>query len=131
MNHMFPFGDNIQMIDLNGVQGLSGSFMHLATLEMEEKTYLALGTVRPVEHGAMVNVVMVQETVDEEGEKKYVPVQNLKELSDIVPRLLQAIAPDAEIDLSAFNSSILEEEDDNADMSPFIFDYSGKDNFLS
>jgi len=128
MANFFQGGLGGEMFDLRDITGMTGSLMHLATLEIEDKTYLALGSVRPFENGAQVSVMIVREKTDEEGKKVYEVVRNYRELADIVPRLMQAVAPEAEFNMPNL-PVIMDDEDDSS--TPFIFDYSGNDEFLS
>lgn len=128
MANFFQGGIGGEMFDLKEIPGMTGSLLHLATLEIEEKTYLALGNVHAFDNGAQVSVMIVREKTDEEGKKVYEVVRNFNELSDVIPRLMQAVAPGAEINMS--NMPVLMDDEDE-DTPPFVFDYSGNDDFVS
>ena len=130
MANFFQSGSKNEPMDLNQLKEATGMLTHLATLETEKQTYMALGDVRPFQNGAQISVLLVKETVDENGEKTYEIVRDLKELHDIVPRIIQAFAPDAEINMS--NMPVIDEEEEMIDEDmPFVFDCSGNDEFVS
>ena len=113
--------------DLKDLQLGQGQLLHLATLEFDEKTYMALGSVTPFENGAQISVMMVREQLDNDGVGHYEIVKDRKEISEIVPRLVEAFAPDAEFHLPEMDPGDFDEEDS----SPFIFDCSGMDEYIS
>ncbi len=128
MASFFQMNENEEYIDLKDLQLGQGQLLHLATLEFDEKTYMALGTVSPFENGAQISVMMVKEQLDSEGRGHYEIVRNLKEISEIVPRLVEAFAPDAELHLPEIDPDEFEDEDK---LTPFVFDCSGTDEFIS
>lgn len=128
MANFFQMNGNEEYVDLKDLQLGQGQLLHLATLEFDEKTYMALGSVSPFENGAQISVMMVREQVDDEGVGHYEIVKDRKEISEIVPRLIEAFAPDAEFHLPEIDPG---EFDDEEESTPFVFDYSGVDEFLS
>ena len=127
MASFFQMNGNEEYVDLKDLQLGQGQLLHLATLEFDEKTYMALGSVTPFENGAQISVMMVREQLDNEGVGHYEIVKDRKEISEIVPRLVEAFAPDAEFHLPEMDPGAFVEEDS----SPFIFDCSGMDEYIS
>ena len=127
MASFFQMNGNEEYVDLKDLQLGQGQLLHLATLEFDEKTYMALGSVTPFENGAQISVMMVREQLDNEGVGHYEIVKDRKEISEIVPRLVEAFAPDAEFHLPEMDPGDFDEEDS----SPFIFDCSGMDEYIS
>ena len=81
MASFFQMNGNEEYVDLKDLQLGQGQLLHLATLEFDEKTYMALGSVTPFENGAQISVMMVREQLDNEGVGHYEIVKDRKEIS--------------------------------------------------
>ena len=69
MADFLRFNNDQEMFELRDAGHLSGSLMHLATLEVEQNTYLALGSIQENELGLMAGIVVVRQMEDELAKK--------------------------------------------------------------
>ena len=130
MANMIQFDGMPEIFEIHDAEGVHGGLFHLATLEFEQFTYLALGAVRENEFGKEGGIVIVRQIIEEDGTKKYAVVHEEEELKEVVPRFIEAVLPDADIRLAGLdlNTEDLFDREDLPDA--LVFDYSDNEDLV-
>ena len=125
MADFLRFNNDQEMFELRDAGHLSGSLMHLATLEVEQNTYLALGSIQENELGLMAGIVVVRQMEDENGERVFTVVQEENELADLIPRFMEAfLPPGMEMQISGLLGKDELAKKMTIDRDAFVMDYT-------
>lgn len=83
------FLDDNEIITLEDINGNNVDFYHIATFDYKEKWYIILQPVEPMEGVAEDEVIIYELGVDEDGNDKFVPIEDETLLNEVFEEFLR------------------------------------------